>query len=246
MNTDQLFIAHATGVRPSPGRRRSTPRTRRRARRWDVATSATSTSLRRGPPHRAIRLGSVAANERRRARADRVEARRSHHAEPRRDGPARDLVTRRQDASSTPARSRSRSPRRSFRYYAGWATRSTARRSACARTPSPSRCASRSAWSARSCRGTSRSCSRRGRSRRPWPPATRWCSSRASLTPLTALKFAELTREAGLPDGVSTWSPARADRSGWRWFATARVDKIAFTGSTEVGQGGSCARPPAR
>ena len=37
---------------------------------------------------------------------------------------------------------------------------------------------------------------------RPWPPATRWCIKPASQTPLTALKFAELCQEAGLPEGV--------------------------------------------
>jgi aldehyde dehydrogenase (NAD+) len=55
----------------------------------------------------------------------------------------------------------------------------------------------------------------------------------AEYTSLTALLFADICREAGLPKGVSTSSPATA-----RWAALVAhegIDKIAFTGSTEVG-----------
>ena len=50
--------------------------------------------------------------------------------------------------------------------------------------------------------GTSRWRWPRGRSRRRSPQAARWCSSRPTLTPLTALLFAEVIAEAGLPAGV--------------------------------------------
>ena len=60
----------------------------------------------------------------------------------------------------------------------------------------------------------------------------------AELTPLTALRLAELMLEAGIPDGV------RQRRGGPRsaWWRQAlcehpHVAKIGFTGSTEVGRG---------
>ena len=62
-----------------------------------------------------------------------------------------------------------------FRYFAGWATKIHGDTLAIRRARSRSRCASRSAWSAPSCRGTFRSSSRRGSSRPRWPPATRSC-----------------------------------------------------------------------
>ena len=58
----------------------------------------------------------------------------------------------------------------------------------------------------------------------------------ASLTPLTALKFADLTREAGLPEGVFNVVTGPGGRVGMAMVRDPRVDKIAFTGSTEVGK----------
>src|SRR5438034_701085 len=58
----------------------------------------------------------------------------------------------------------------------------------------------------------------------------------ASLTPLTALKFAELCQEAGLPDGVFNVVTGPGGRAGMALVRDPRVDKIAFTGSTEVGK----------
>src|SRR5437879_7644847 len=58
----------------------------------------------------------------------------------------------------------------------------------------------------------------------------------ASLTPLTALRFAELTVEAGLPDGVFNVVPGPGSRVGMALVRHPGVDKIAFTGSTEVGK----------
>jgi len=57
----------------------------------------------------------------------------------------------------------------------------------------------------------------------------------AEYTPLTALAFAELCREVGLPKGavnIVTGDGA----TGEALVKHARVDKIAFTGSTEVGR----------
>jgi acyl-CoA reductase-like NAD-dependent aldehyde dehydrogenase len=58
----------------------------------------------------------------------------------------------------------------------------------------------------------------------------------AELTPLTALRLAELGREAGLPEGVFTVLPGRGSVVGERFVAHAAVRKICFTGSTEVGK----------
>jgi len=58
----------------------------------------------------------------------------------------------------------------------------------------------------------------------------------AELTPLTALKLAELAREAGLPEGVFTVIPGKGSVVGQRFVDNALVKKICFTGSTEVGK----------
>jgi betaine-aldehyde dehydrogenase len=58
----------------------------------------------------------------------------------------------------------------------------------------------------------------------------------AELTPLTALRLAELGREAGLPDGVFTVIPGRGDVVGRRFVDNPGVRKVSFTGSTVVGK----------
>ncbi|MFQ5947100.1 MAG: aldehyde dehydrogenase family protein, partial [Anaerolineae bacterium] len=58
----------------------------------------------------------------------------------------------------------------------------------------------------------------------------------ASLTPLTALKFAELCAEAGLPEGVFNVVSGPGSKVGMALVRHPGVDKIAFTGSTEVGK----------
>ena len=58
----------------------------------------------------------------------------------------------------------------------------------------------------------------------------------ASQTPLTALKFAELCQEAGLPAGVLNVVTGPGGKVGMALVRDPRVDKIAFTGSTEVGK----------
>ncbi|MGO9319567.1 MAG: aldehyde dehydrogenase family protein [Solirubrobacteraceae bacterium] len=58
----------------------------------------------------------------------------------------------------------------------------------------------------------------------------------AELTPLTALRFAELAREAGLPDGVVNVVVGPGRTCGQRLVEHPDVAKIAFTGSTEVGR----------
>jgi aldehyde dehydrogenase (NAD+) len=58
----------------------------------------------------------------------------------------------------------------------------------------------------------------------------------ASQTPLTALKFAELCQEAGLPEGVVNVVTGPGGKVGMAMVRDPRVDKIAFTGSTEVGK----------
>ncbi|MDG0023353.1 aldehyde dehydrogenase family protein [Trinickia sp. Y13] len=57
----------------------------------------------------------------------------------------------------------------------------------------------------------------------------------AEYTPLTALLFAELAKQAGLPDGVLNVVTGDG-RTGAALVEHPGVDKIAFTGSTEVGR----------
>jgi len=57
----------------------------------------------------------------------------------------------------------------------------------------------------------------------------------AEFTPLTALLFAELSHDAGLPPGVVNVVTGDG-RTGAALVAHPQVDKIAFTGSTEVGR----------
>jgi len=57
----------------------------------------------------------------------------------------------------------------------------------------------------------------------------------AETTPLTALKFAEVVRDAGLPPGVVNIVTG-AGKTGAAIVEHPDVDKIAFTGSTEVGR----------
>ncbi len=57
----------------------------------------------------------------------------------------------------------------------------------------------------------------------------------AEYTPLTALLFAELSAEAGIPPGVINIITGDG-RAGEMLVAHDQVDKIAFTGSTEVGR----------
>jgi aldehyde dehydrogenase (NAD+) len=58
----------------------------------------------------------------------------------------------------------------------------------------------------------------------------------ASQTPLTALRFAEICQEAGLPEGVFNVVTGPGGKVGMALVRDPRVDKIAFTGSTEVGK----------
>src|ERR1044071_6462689 len=57
----------------------------------------------------------------------------------------------------------------------------------------------------------------------------------AEFTPLTALAFAEICQEAGLPPGVVNIVTGDG-ATGAALVAHAGVDKLAFTGSTEVGR----------
>jgi acyl-CoA reductase-like NAD-dependent aldehyde dehydrogenase len=58
----------------------------------------------------------------------------------------------------------------------------------------------------------------------------------AELTPLTALRLAELAREADLPDGVFQVLPGRGSVVGERFVTHPAVRKVVFTGSTDVGK----------
>ncbi|HTR47650.1 MAG TPA: aldehyde dehydrogenase family protein [Verrucomicrobiae bacterium] len=58
----------------------------------------------------------------------------------------------------------------------------------------------------------------------------------AEQTPLTALLLGELIQEAGIPDGVVNIVPGYGETAGAALASHPKVDKIAFTGSTEVGK----------
>src|SRR5580692_8727872 len=58
----------------------------------------------------------------------------------------------------------------------------------------------------------------------------------AEQTPLSALLLAELIAEAGVPNGVVNIVPGFGETAGARLAAHDDVDKVAFTGSTEVGK----------
>ena len=58
----------------------------------------------------------------------------------------------------------------------------------------------------------------------------------AEQTPLSALRLGELMMEAGFPEGVVNIVPGFGETAGAALAAHPDVDKIAFTGSTEVGK----------
>src|ERR1019366_8460938 len=58
----------------------------------------------------------------------------------------------------------------------------------------------------------------------------------AEQTPLSALRLGELIMEAGFPDGVVNIVPGFGETAGAALASHPDVDKIAFTGSTEVGK----------
>ena len=58
----------------------------------------------------------------------------------------------------------------------------------------------------------------------------------AEQTPLSALRFGELIQEAGFPDGVVNIVTGFGETAGAALAEHPDVDKVAFTGSTEVGK----------
>src|SRR5947199_1875309 len=58
----------------------------------------------------------------------------------------------------------------------------------------------------------------------------------AEQTPLSCLLLGELVQQAGIPDGVVNIVPGYGETAGAALAAHPEVDKIAFTGSTEVGK----------
>ncbi|MFC0190130.1 NAD-dependent succinate-semialdehyde dehydrogenase [Fictibacillus aquaticus] len=58
----------------------------------------------------------------------------------------------------------------------------------------------------------------------------------AEQTPLTAIRLAELARDAGIPEGVLQVVTGEAAEIADVWMQDTRVRKVSFTGSTEVGK----------
>ncbi len=59
----------------------------------------------------------------------------------------------------------------------------------------------------------------------------------AELTPMTAMRLAELALQAGIPEGVFQVLPGKGSVVGQRFVDHPDVAKIVFTGSTDVGKG---------
>jgi len=58
----------------------------------------------------------------------------------------------------------------------------------------------------------------------------------AEQTPVTAMELGKLIQEAGFPDGVVNIVPGYGETAGAALASHPGIDKIAFTGSTEVGK----------
>ena len=58
----------------------------------------------------------------------------------------------------------------------------------------------------------------------------------AEQTPLSAIRLGELIQEAGFPEGVVNIVTGFGETAGAALAAHEGVDKVAFTGSTEVGK----------
>ena len=58
----------------------------------------------------------------------------------------------------------------------------------------------------------------------------------AEQTPLTAIRLGELIQETGFPDGVVNIVPGYGEMAGAPLATHPKVDKVAFTGSTDVGK----------
>lgn len=58
----------------------------------------------------------------------------------------------------------------------------------------------------------------------------------AEQTPLSALYYAHLSKRAGLPDGVLNVVPGKGPTAGAAICSHMDIDKVCFTGSTEVGR----------
>lgn len=58
----------------------------------------------------------------------------------------------------------------------------------------------------------------------------------AQVCPLTALKFAELSKMAGFPDGVINILPGTGSVTGQAIADHELIRKLGFTGSTEIGK----------
>src|ERR687892_1524010 len=57
----------------------------------------------------------------------------------------------------------------------------------------------------------------------------------ASFTPLTSIEVGKICVEAGIPEGVVNVLPGPGAAAGEELVASPLVDKVAFTGSTEIG-----------
>ena len=108
------------------------------------------------------------------------------------------------------------------------------------RTSTSRRPASRSGWSESSRRGTSRSRSPPGRSRRRSPTATRSCSSPPTSSRARPMRSPRSSTAPAFRRASSIWSWAGASVVGEAMLTSKAVDAVSFTGSVATGR----ASPP--
>lgn len=126
-----------------------------------------------------------------------------------------------------------------YRYYAGWATKLSGKTFGLSLNPEPFH-----AYTLREPVGVTAGII-------PWnypfaqaafklaPSLAAGCTTilkPAEQTPLTALRLAELVQQAGFPDGVVNVLTGFGDPAGAALANHPGVDKVSFTGSTEVGK----------
>ena len=184
-----------------------------------------------------VRYRAVGQDGRRRAREAPVETRRPLRARRRGDRAPGDDSTR-ASRSSSRRRSRCRSSRACFRYYAGWADKLYGETHP-VDPRLPQLHAARAGRRRRHDHPVElpAAARRRGSSRPRSRPGCVACSSRRSSRRSRRCKLGALCSRPGFPPGVVNVVTGRGSIAGPGPRSSTRgVDKIAFTGSTEVGR----------
>ena len=206
-----------------------------RERLAEVATATRTTSTAPSRPARRRSTGPGART--RRPRAAPVQARRPDRGARR---GARRSSRRSTTASRSATRRRSTSPSAvdDLRYFAGWATKINGETQPIPHGQRPRLHAARAGRRGRrrSCRGTSRCMMAVWKIAPALAAGYTVVLKPAEQTPLTALRLGELIAEAGIPRRRRQRRHRLRRDAGAALVEHPGVDKIAFTGSTEVGK----------